>query len=76
MDIGVLNGKGYISCEGYRDMLGHRLGEFTLTRKAVKHGAAGIGATRSSASMSVRVILWQKKLKNQKRKNKGRSLNS
>ena len=36
------------------EMLGHRLGEFTLTRKPVKHGAAGIGATTSSASRSVK----------------------
>ena len=35
-------------------MLGHRLGEFSATRQRVKHGAAGIGATRSSASMSVK----------------------
>lgn len=30
------------------EMVGHYLGEFALTRKQVKHGAAGIGATRSS----------------------------
>jgi small subunit ribosomal protein S19 len=35
-------------------MLGHRLGEFSVTRKGVKHGAAGIGATRSSSFMSVK----------------------
>ena len=36
------------------DMVGHCLGEFALTRKRVTHSAPGIGATRSSASMSVR----------------------
>ncbi len=36
------------------EMLGHRLGEFALTRKRVKHNAPGVGATRSSASLSVR----------------------
>ena len=35
------------------DMIGHRLGEFAMTRKQVRHGAAGIGATKSSASQSV-----------------------
>ena len=37
-----------------KDMLGHRLGEFAPTRKSVSHSAPGIGATRSSASMSVK----------------------
>ena len=30
------------------EMIGHYLGEFQLTRNAVTHGQAGIGATRSS----------------------------
>lgn len=36
------------------EMLGHRLGEFALTRKKVAHSAPGVGATRSSAAISVR----------------------
>jgi len=36
------------------EMIGHYLGEFVLTRKPVKHSAPGIGATRSSASISVK----------------------
>lgn len=36
------------------DMIGHCLGEFVLTRKKVQHSAPGIGATRSSASLSVK----------------------
>ena len=36
------------------DMLGHCLGEFVFTRKKVSHSAPGIGATRSSASLSVK----------------------
>ncbi len=36
------------------EMLGHCLGEFALTRKKVAHSAPGIGATRSSASLSVK----------------------
>src|SRR3989344_4100321 len=30
------------------EMIGHRLGEFSLTRQKVNHSAAGIGATRGS----------------------------
>lgn len=30
------------------EMLGHRLGEFVLTRKRVMHSAPGVGATRAS----------------------------
>jgi len=37
-----------------QDMLGHRLGEFALTRRKVEHGSPGIGATKSSASLSVK----------------------
>ena len=36
------------------DMIGHYLGEFALTRNRVTHSAPGIGATRSSASLSVK----------------------
>ncbi len=46
--IGVYNGKEYITMEIKPEMIGHRLGEFALTRKSVKHSAPGFGATRSS----------------------------
>ncbi|MEM5797987.1 MAG: 30S ribosomal protein S19 [Candidatus Aenigmatarchaeota archaeon] len=46
--IGVYNGKEYVPIEIRPDMLGHRLGEFVLTRKPVKHSAPGFGATKSS----------------------------
>ena len=36
------------------EMLGHYLGEFTYNRKRVEHSAPGIGATRSSAAISVK----------------------
>ena len=54
MTIGVHNGKDFVVVKILGEMLGHRLGEFSVTRSKVKHGAAGIGATRSSASMSVK----------------------
>jgi small subunit ribosomal protein S19 len=46
--IGVYDGKEYKPIEIIPEMLGHRLGEFALTRKQVKHSAPGFGATRSS----------------------------
>ncbi len=53
LTIKVYNGKEFLQVFMNEEMLGHRLGEFALTRKPVKHGAAGIGATKSSASQSV-----------------------
>lgn len=48
MTIGVYNGKTYINVQITPDMIGHRLGEFSLSRTRVNHGSAGIGATKSS----------------------------
>ena len=44
----VHNGKEFVAMDVVGDMLGHRLGEFALTRKKVMHSAPGVGATRSS----------------------------
>ncbi len=44
----VHNGKEFTMIEVKPDMVGHRLGEFSQTRKRVNHGTPGIGATRSS----------------------------
>ena len=54
MKIGVYNGKEFSNILIEKEMLGHRLGEFSVTRNKVKHGSAGIGATRSSASRAVK----------------------
>lgn len=48
MKISIHNGKEFTPVDIIPEMLGHYLGEFVLTRKKVAHGAAGIGATRSS----------------------------
>ncbi len=48
MKIAIHNGKEFTPVEIIPEMLGHYLGEFVLTRKKVTHGAAGVGATRSS----------------------------
>jgi small subunit ribosomal protein S19 len=52
--IKVYNGKEFMPVAIEPEMLGHRLGEFAQTRRKVAHSAPGIGATRSSASLSVR----------------------
>jgi small subunit ribosomal protein S19 len=52
--IKVYNGKVFMPVTIADEMLGHRLGEFILTRKRVEHSAPGIGATRSSAALSVK----------------------
>jgi small subunit ribosomal protein S19 len=44
----VHNGKEWIAVDIKPEMLGHRLGEFALTRKKVTHSAPGVGATKSS----------------------------
>ena len=48
LQIGVYNGKSYEIVEVKPEMIGHYLGEFSLTRRHVQHGSPGIGATRSS----------------------------
>jgi len=52
--IKIHNGKEWTPIELIPEMLGHRLGEYSQTRRQVRHSAPGIGATRSSASLSVR----------------------
>ena len=52
--IEVHNGKKFVPVNIIPEMLGQRLGEFALTRGIVKHNSPGIGATRSSASLSVK----------------------
>jgi len=44
----IHNGKDFTSVEVAPGMIGHFVGEFAITNKPVKHGAPGIGASRSS----------------------------
>ena len=46
--IHVHNGKEFIPIDITPEMIGHYLGEFTITNKAVRHGTPGIGASKSS----------------------------
>jgi len=44
----IHNGKSFEKVEIIPEMIGNYFGEFALTRGRVSHGAAGVGATRSS----------------------------
>jgi len=46
--VGVYNGMGFTQVEIKPDMIGHYLGEFSISYKPVKHGRAGAGATASA----------------------------
>ncbi len=50
----VYNGKEYVKFEIKPEMIGHYLGEFSSTRKSVKHSGPGVGATRSSKFMPLK----------------------
>jgi len=52
--IRIYNGKEYVALTIEDEMIGHFMGEFAQTRRGVSHSAPGVGATRSSASISVR----------------------
>src|SRR3989338_3088870 len=46
--LGIHNGHEFVMAVIDASMLGHRLREFSQTRKKVQHSAPGLGATRSS----------------------------
>ncbi|KAK7822055.1 hypothetical protein U0070_006604 [Myodes glareolus] len=46
--VGVYNGKTFNQVEIKAEIIGHYLGEFSITYKPVKHGRPGIGAAHSS----------------------------
>lgn len=52
MRIFVYNGKDFVQVDVVGEMLGHFLGEFSMTRNKVKHGSAGLGATKGSRALS------------------------
>jgi len=52
--VNVYNGKEFSSLEIKPEMIGHALGEFAMTRKAVRHSGLGVGATRSSKFMPLK----------------------
>lgn len=52
--IQIYNGKEFVKILIQPEMIGHKFGELTYNRSKVAHSAPGIGATRSSAAMSVK----------------------
>ncbi len=52
MRIHIHNGKTFLPIDILPEMLGHRFGEFALTRGKIKHGKAGIGATKGTKSQA------------------------
>ena len=52
--IKVYNGKLFEDVIIHPEMIGHYLGEFSMTRKRVSHSSPGVGATRSSSNISVK----------------------
>ena len=50
----VYNGHSFEPVVITQEIIGHRLGEFVLTRKRLQHGKAGIGATKSSTAITAR----------------------
>ncbi|HLC86146.1 MAG TPA: 30S ribosomal protein S19 [Candidatus Nanoarchaeia archaeon] len=54
LTIHIHAGREFVPVTIEEDMIGHYLGEFAMTRKKVQHSAPGIGATKSSAAMSVK----------------------
>ncbi|MBW3021017.1 30S ribosomal protein S19 [Candidatus Woesearchaeota archaeon] len=54
LTINIYTGKTFFQLVITDEMIGHRLGEFAVTRKSTGHSSPGVGATKSSASSSVR----------------------
>jgi small subunit ribosomal protein S19 len=52
--IKIHNGKEFSQVTIMPEMIGHYLGEFAMTRKNVAHSSPGVGATKSSANVSVK----------------------
>ena len=48
LTVGVHNGKEFLPLDIKIEHIGHYLGEYAPTNKAVRHGNPGIGATRGS----------------------------
>jgi len=48
LEIQVYRGNEFVPVRITEEMIGHRLGEFVLTRKPVQHSGVGKGATRTS----------------------------
>jgi len=54
LTIQIHNGKEFYPVLIELEMLGMRLGEFSMTRRKVEHSAPGLGATKSSGAVTAR----------------------
>jgi len=52
MRIQIYNGQNFVPVDIVGEMLGHKFGEFAPTRGRIKHGSAGVGATKGSKHKS------------------------
>jgi len=52
--VSIHNGKTFVPITITEDMISLYFGELVLTRNHVKHNSPGVGATKSSAALSVR----------------------
>lgn len=52
MKISIYNGNTFVPVDVTGEMLGHKFGEFAPTRGRVKHGSAGVGATKGTRAKS------------------------
>jgi small subunit ribosomal protein S19 len=50
----VYNGKEFVEFQVVPEMIGHYLGEFSITTKKVEHGEPGLKATRSSLFLAMK----------------------
>ncbi len=51
LTIGIHDGRNFQEVAILPEMMGHRLGEFAMTRSKVNHGTAGIGSTKGSRAL-------------------------
>ena len=50
----VYNGKEFVEFQAVPEMIGHYLGEFSITTKKVEHGEPGLKATKSSLFLAMK----------------------
>ncbi|MDP8002755.1 MAG: 30S ribosomal protein S19 [Caldisphaera sp.] len=55
LTIAVHNGKEFVPIKITPEMLGHRLGDFSHTTRAVRHGEPGLKASKSSLHVAAKV---------------------
>ncbi|BBG24398.1 30S ribosomal protein S19 [Sulfuracidifex tepidarius] len=54
LKLAVFNGKEFVEFTVIPEMIGHYLGEYSITTKKVEHGEPGLKATRSSLFMAMK----------------------